>query len=54
MAIAKMVVAKMPAESVGVRWPPLAERLPAVTVVAQKRAALAALEPPAHAPERSD
>jgi hypothetical protein len=54
MAIAKMVIAKMPAASVVVHGPPLAERLPAVMVVAQERAALAALEPPAHAPERSD
>jgi hypothetical protein len=54
MVVAKMVIAKMLAESVVVRGPPLAERLPAVTVAAQKRAALAALEPPAPAPERSD
>jgi hypothetical protein len=53
MVIAKMVVAKMPAESVIVRGPPLAERLPAVTVAAQKRAAWAALEPLAPAQEQS-
>jgi hypothetical protein len=53
MVSAKMVIAKMLAESVIVRGPPLAERLPAVMVAAQKRAVLVALEPPAPAPEQS-
>jgi hypothetical protein len=53
MAMAKMVIANVLAESIVVCGPPPAEQLPAAMVAAQKRAVLVALEPPAPAQEQS-
>jgi hypothetical protein len=54
MMVAKMVFAKVVAESVAVPGPPLAEHLRAVAMTEQKRAVLDALELLAPARERSD